>query len=159
MLRVRRHADYGFVAFNRWFTSRGGVFQTFLICVLLVFLEAFHVLPDPNGFWLLYYLTVYSAITQPALAASAAANEDRLEQLLHKLRQSDELNVALSTKILSLLEASSMLDNFDHPRQDRADARSLRVSGRPGRSLQGPHGPRAARPGPARQVGGRVSAF
>jgi hypothetical protein len=108
MLRARSYTDRGFVAFNRWFTSRAGVFQTFVSCGVIVLLEALHVLPDEHGFWLLYYLTVYSAITQPALAASAAANEEKLEELLRKLEQRDETIIALSTKAVALLES------FDH---------------------------------------------
>lgn len=54
--------------FTRWFDSQGGVYQTFFITVGLVVFEALFPNVDQHGFWLLYWLTVYSAITQPALA-------------------------------------------------------------------------------------------
>lgn len=60
--------------FNGWFCSAAGVRQTFLITMSVVVVE--HVFPhlDPSGFLLLYWLTVYSGITQPALAYSAAVS-------------------------------------------------------------------------------------
>lgn len=98
-------ANKGFERFNRWFTSRGGVYQTMVVVVALVALEATGIIHDPHGFWILYWLTVYSAVTQPALAAGARVNEAKLETVLHRLNQADETNAALLTAILNELRA------------------------------------------------------
>lgn len=71
--------------FARWFASRAGVLQTTATCVVLVVLEYVFPSVDPHGFWLLFYLTVYSAVTQPVLAYVArkdgAENKIILERL------------------------------------------------------------------------------
>jgi hypothetical protein len=54
--------------FAKWFASSGGVWQTAGLVGLVVVLEILHVVQDDHGFWLLYWLTVYSAVTQPVLA-------------------------------------------------------------------------------------------
>lgn len=56
--------------FTHWFDSQGGVYQTFFITMGIVVFEAMFPRIDTHGFYLLYWLTVYSAITQPALAHS-----------------------------------------------------------------------------------------
>ncbi|TDH56708.1 hypothetical protein E2F47_06145 [Mycobacterium eburneum] len=68
-------------AFNRWFASTAGVWQTFLFTVGVLVWEFCDPTADPHGFWLLFALTVYSGITQPILAhvaAKAARNTDRM---------------------------------------------------------------------------------
>jgi hypothetical protein len=110
MRRVGPTANRGFERFNRWFTSSAGVYQTLCATVTLVLLESFGAIPDPHGFYLLYWLTVYSAVTQPALAAAARYNEEKLEAVLHRMNQADETNAALLTNIASLLQAK----NDDH---------------------------------------------
>lgn len=72
-------------AFNRWFTSAAGVWHTFILVGIVVILEQTKVLNDHNGFWLLYWLTVYSAITQPALAYVARQGGDREDVILRHL--------------------------------------------------------------------------
>lgn len=104
MRRIGPTANKGFVRFNGWFTSRGGVYQTLCITLLLVIGEATGIIHDPHGFWLLYWLTVYSAITQPALAAASRYNEEKLEAALHRFKHADEVNTALLTRVVSLLE-------------------------------------------------------
>lgn len=74
-------------AFNRWFTSAAGVYQTLAAVVVIVVLEQFHVVNDHNGFWLLYWLTVYSAITQPALAYVARQGGVSEEKILHHIER------------------------------------------------------------------------
>lgn len=106
MRRVTSGAHVGFARFNAWFTSRSGVYQTVAAVLVLVSLESLHILPDAHGYWLLYWLTIYSAITQPALAAAASFNEEKLEAVIHRLGQSDEVNTALLTRVVSLLEAA-----------------------------------------------------
>lgn len=84
--------------FNRWFTSEGGVYQTFLITLTIVGIEQAFPSLDQHGFWLLYYLTVYSAVTQPALAYAGRQNavevegresafEERLERVERMLEE------------------------------------------------------------------------
>lgn len=94
-------------AFADWFASAGGVYQTFVVVAFVVIAE--HVWPhiDWQGFLLLYWLTVYSAVTQPVLAfsanksaTSAFRNEVRIIRLErrmdHKLdRIADHLGVSL----------------------------------------------------------------
>jgi hypothetical protein len=77
-------------AFNRWFASAAGVLQTFLMVTAIVVWERFYPHADEHGFWLLYWLTVYSAVTQPALAYIARKSGDdqgatgaRQEEILH----------------------------------------------------------------------------
>lgn len=86
-------------AFNRWFTSTAGVIQTFLITIAIVAVEEFWPHLDPHGFWLLYWLTVYSAVTQPALANVGAQNAADGQAILAELRkiQSDEFVVDTQT--------------------------------------------------------------
>lgn len=54
--------------FARWFASAVGVWQTVAAVGGGVVLELVHVIKDDHGFWLLYWLTVYSAVTQNILA-------------------------------------------------------------------------------------------
>lgn len=67
--------------FNRWFTSAAGVWQTGVCILAFVIVEASDRHLDPHGFWLLYALTVYSGVTQPALAYAGKVAGDRLEAL------------------------------------------------------------------------------
>jgi len=65
--------------FADWFASRGGVLQTTVVLLVIVTIEAIFGGLDPHGFWLLYWCTVYSAVTQPVLAycsRRAAAKAD-----------------------------------------------------------------------------------
>lgn len=67
------------VAFTAWFSSGGGVYQTFLVTMAIVTVELGDRNLDPHAFALMAVLTVYSAITQPALAYAgtvAAAKAD-----------------------------------------------------------------------------------
>lgn len=105
MRHIGPTANRGFARFNRWFTSRAGVYQTVGVCAILVGLESTGVLHDPQGFYMLYWLTVYSAITQPALAASGRSNEEITSAYLRRLDQKEEIDVTLLTKIVGLLEA------------------------------------------------------
>lgn len=58
--------------FADWFASTGGVLQTALLVFFVVLWERIDHHADLHGFWLLYWLTVYSAVTQPVLAFSSA---------------------------------------------------------------------------------------
>ena len=75
-------------ALNRfavWFASAGGVWQTLLAVMAIVLFEYFYPDVDPSGILLMFWLTIYSGITQPALAyvndqaglrTNAALNEE-----------------------------------------------------------------------------------
>jgi hypothetical protein len=69
-------------AFNAWFTSAAGILHTLFMVLLIILLEKFRVIRDRDGFQLLYWLTVYSAVTQPALAYVAKQGGDREERIL-----------------------------------------------------------------------------
>jgi hypothetical protein len=73
------------VIFSEWFMSPRGVWQTFLITALIVIFELLFPHADPHGFWLLYWLTVYSAITQPALAYVGGKSSDHSEEVLKRI--------------------------------------------------------------------------
>jgi len=77
-------------AFERWFSSAAGVWQTFGITTAIVLLEATGVIPDSHGFWLLYWLTVYSAVTQPALALSGKESVDRITALEERILEMEQ---------------------------------------------------------------------
>jgi len=81
MHRLRTRADAALVRFSTWFGSAAGVWQTVAVTALIVAFEHLAPKADPNGFLLLYWLTVYSAVTQPALAYAAAAGSARTEAL------------------------------------------------------------------------------
>ena len=78
---ISRWSDRALIAFNDWFTSRAGVWHTLVIVAAMVALE--HLCPriDPSNFLLLYWLTIYSAVTQPALACTGRESADRLEAI------------------------------------------------------------------------------
>lgn len=76
--------------FSVWFASPAGVLQTFALTILWVIVEHIWRHLDPNGFILLYVLTVYSGITQPVLAyaSSVSAAESGLaQQELHAMQR------------------------------------------------------------------------
>lgn len=68
--------------FARWFASPGGVWQTLVLTSIVVMVELLFIpAMDPHGFWLLYILTIYSAITQPALAYVGARSGEKTEAI------------------------------------------------------------------------------
>jgi hypothetical protein len=69
--------------FNAWFASPAGVWQTLAIVLGIAVAEKIFPHLDPSMFALMAWLTIYSAVTQPALAcvgAEAAARLEALEQ-------------------------------------------------------------------------------
>lgn len=92
--------------FNRWFCSAGGVWQTMIVTVGLVVAEASGLLRDQHGFWLLYWLTVYSAVTQPALAHSGARSAAAMEEVLARLEAAENQLADAERRILARLEVS-----------------------------------------------------
>jgi hypothetical protein len=82
---VKKWSDAALAWFEDWFTSGPGVWQTFGVTVGVVLVEFFFPKLDANGFLLLYWLTVYSAITQPALAYSGARSSKKMDDMLQRI--------------------------------------------------------------------------
>lgn len=74
--------DRALLWFDAWFSSKAGVYQTLLVTLAIVIAEQLWPAFDPHGFAVLYLLTVYSAVTQPALANTGRQSADRIEQIL-----------------------------------------------------------------------------
>jgi len=95
--------------FTEWFGSGGGVIQTFAVTVLVVVLELAFPRVDPHGFWLLFWMTIYSAVTQPALAYSGKS-----QQLLHEVlkNQGDMLHnqADILERIEHMLNKDTVID-------------------------------------------------
>lgn len=72
-------------AFNDWFVSDGGVWQTFAVTLAIVVFEQVFPHVDPDHFVVLYGLTVYSGITQPALARAGRVAGEQQEKALAKI--------------------------------------------------------------------------
>lgn len=85
--------------FGDWFASDAGTVQTLLACLGIVAVELAFPRIDPHGFWLLYGLTVYSAVTQPALARSGRVAGERLQALADRIArmEAEELKLMKGT--------------------------------------------------------------
>jgi hypothetical protein len=85
--RLLAWSDWLVLRFNAWFCSRAGVWRTLFVVLGLVVAEQIRPHWDEHGFWLLFALTVYSGVTQPALAVAGQEAARRLEamQLEHRL--------------------------------------------------------------------------
>lgn len=68
--------------FGRWFASPLGIYQTIIVLALWIAGEKLHVIHDPSGYQILYWLTVYSAVTQPVLAFIAYEGGRDQEKIL-----------------------------------------------------------------------------
>lgn len=101
--RVSWALDAALDRFNEWFTSRGGVWHTLLVVLVIVVMERLFPHLDVNGFLLLYWLTVYSAVTQPALAMSGRISSERLQAMEERQLDTDE-------RILAILEHHGIED-------------------------------------------------
>lgn len=71
--------------FARWFSSGPGVWQTAVVTLAVVAVELSDRSLDPHAFVLMAVLTVYSAITQPALAYSGAIQARQMEEMIAHL--------------------------------------------------------------------------
>lgn len=90
--------------FTRWFCSRGGVWQTTVATLAVVAVEVSDRGLDPHAFVLMAVLTVYSAITQPALAYSGAVASEQNAALLAQLERVEEQNAELLGQLCALLD-------------------------------------------------------
>lgn len=91
--------------FSRWFASAAGVWQTAIITGLIVAAERVFPHIDPNGFWLLYLLTVYSGITQPALAYVGTLANKKLDTVLEHVTTDADADLAEDQAQTALLRA------------------------------------------------------
>jgi hypothetical protein len=85
--------------FNRWFSSRGGVYQTLALTALVVVFEGIYPDADPNHFWVLYVLTVYSGVTQNILAYGNNKTAQRTELILRRLQRIEHRTYDAVTEI------------------------------------------------------------
>jgi hypothetical protein len=95
--------------FALWFGSAAGVIQTAVFVTVVVVAEFLRPSMDPNGFWFLFWATVYSAVTQPLLAYSTSVTDESNAEALKFLRY-------LSERILE--EAKEIHDDVD-PEHDK----------------------------------------
>ena len=117
--RIRRWQNNALFWFDEWFTSPSCVWQTLFACIIIVVVEVSWPNLDPHFFFLLMILTVYSAVTQPALAQSSAVTIGKLETLIENQqavmeRQKeviDTLVLLQQEQITELEETGEILDD------------------------------------------------
>jgi hypothetical protein len=91
-------------AFARWFASGAGVWQTFLVTVAVVIAEFACPDMDPSGFWLLFWFTIYSGITQPALAYVSQQADLESNSILLNIKHLDEEELAALKRLAAKSE-------------------------------------------------------
>jgi hypothetical protein len=82
-------------AFGAWFASAAGIVQTAVLVAGWIALEKLHVIRDSDGYQILYWLTVYSAVTQPVLAYVGAAAGRKTDEVLARLEASEAREIEL----------------------------------------------------------------
>lgn len=73
--------------FDNWFCSTAGVWHTLFIVIAIVILERIFPGLDPGMFALMVWLTIYSGVTQPALAHTGRESADRIEAMEQHMEQ------------------------------------------------------------------------
>lgn len=91
--------------FSSWFASAAGVWQTAIVTGLIVAAERVFPHIDPNGFWLLYLLTVYSGITQPALAYVGTLANKKLDSVLEHVTADADADLTEDQGQTAMLQA------------------------------------------------------
>ena len=86
---THKWGDKLLVRFDRWFTSGAGVWQTLFVCIAICIVELGWPDLDPHYFYLLAILTIYSAVTQPALAQAGAVTTEQIR--IMEERQAKEI--------------------------------------------------------------------
>lgn len=81
---LTRFRDSVLQAFARWFASAAGVWQTFILTVIWTAIELIHPAMDPSFLKFMAVLTIYSAVTQPALAYVGWQAGLRTDKLLNE---------------------------------------------------------------------------
>lgn len=79
MRRVREISTRVLDWFADWFASVGGVWQTLFICCFAVGVEIVFPGIDDHMFYLMGILTLYSGVTQPALAYVARRGSEKTD--------------------------------------------------------------------------------
>jgi cobalamin biosynthesis protein CobD/CbiB len=102
---THRLGDRLLYRFDKWFSSGAGVWQTLFVCLIVCVVEISWPDLDPHFFWLLMILTVYSAITQPALAQSGAATANELRKITLELKK------IVEQQVVELEEEGEILDD------------------------------------------------
>jgi hypothetical protein len=99
-------------AFAKWFASGAGVWQTFLVSLAVVAAEFIWPNMDPNKYWVLFWFTIYSGVTQPALAyvavqseAAREAEQAQTDSILHHLEGMLRRGVQLDEGALTVLRS------------------------------------------------------
>ena len=96
--------------FAAWFCSGPGVWQTTFITLAVVVVELADRSLDPHAFVLMAVLTVYSAITQPALAYSGAQQGRRTDELLARLDAVEEATAHAVQALAGMVDQVKRLD-------------------------------------------------
>lgn len=114
--------------FAEWFASSGGVWQTLAVCLAIVAFEFAFPQMDPHAFFLMALLTVYSAVTQPALAYSGNTSSQKLDLLLeHQAAILDQIEALEESHDLRLAAIERLLgttpQRFSHERIGRSGQR------------------------------------
>lgn len=92
----------GFTRFGAWFASAIGIVETILLVSAWIIASRAGYF-DRTGFWLLYALTVYSAVTQPVLAFIAYAGSQKADACLDRLERAEDHNLQILSHIETML--------------------------------------------------------
>jgi len=101
MVNVR---DQALNRFAVWFASAGGVWQTLLVVLTVVVFEFFYPRLDPNGFLLMFWLTIYSGVTQPALAYVSNRSAMGVDMVLQHLEGMVESEQKMTLEELQVIK-------------------------------------------------------
>ena len=74
-------------AFGKWFASPLGIYETVVVLMAWIALEKFRIVHDASGYQILYWLTVYSAVTQPILAFIAYEAGNKTDRALEHIER------------------------------------------------------------------------
>lgn len=119
---MTRISDRALVAFNAWFSSRAGVWHTLCVVLAIVIVERLFPRADPSMFALMAWLTIYSAVTQPALACVGRESADTLVRMQADhaalLRAIHDLTARQQTMLVAI-QASEAHEEADLARIER----------------------------------------
>lgn len=101
--------------FGEWFGSKLGIIETGLFALGWIALSRIGVV-DKSGWWLLYSLTVYSAITQPVLAFIAFLSSRKLDDVMEALMRIERHNEQMLER---LTEEARRGEQPEQPAGDR----------------------------------------
>ena len=96
--------------FTVWFGSGGGVWQTLAVTTALLALELAFPNIDRHSFWLLLILTLYSGVTQPALAHAGAESNKMLHTVLANQRNMLHNQAEILERIEHVLREDTVID-------------------------------------------------